>query len=265
MFQKHAVQIHQLPYPYFICNVPVHPLKLTDLSAWILYIIATQQRAAVMYANVHAINLAQTNNGFCQALHSADVVFCDGHGVRLASLLLGKPLPERFTPPDWIQSLASLCAQHQYRLFLLGAKSGIAEQAAQQLRTQFPNLAIATHHGYFDTHGSENEKVLQCINSFAPHIVLVGMGMPLQECWIATNLPWLRTNVAMAVGALFDYLAGNIPRGPQWLTDHGFEWLCRLWFEPYRLWRRYILGNPYFLLLLARYLLQSKRRTKGPA
>jgi N-acetylglucosaminyldiphosphoundecaprenol N-acetyl-beta-D-mannosaminyltransferase len=143
-----------------------------------------------------------------------------------------------------------------YRIFLLGTEQVIVERAAERLRVRFPGLEVAAHHGFFDLDGAENAAVLERIAAFAPHVVLVGMGMPRQERWIARNAPALEANVTMSVGALFDYLAERVARGPRWLTDNGFEWVCRLWYEPRRLWRRYLLGNPRFLWLIARQRLR---------
>jgi N-acetylglucosaminyldiphosphoundecaprenol N-acetyl-beta-D-mannosaminyltransferase len=209
--------------------------------------IAVRQRVTVMNVNVHAINLAQRDARFKAALNAADVVFCDGQGVRLGAWLLGCSIPERFTPPDWIREFAAECAHRGYRIFLLGARAETAQGAADQLRSWFPELQVASHHGYFDPLSDDNAEIVRLINHYAPHVLLVGMGMPRQELWLQDNLGRLSVNVAMPVGALFDYLAGRVQRGPRWLTDHGFEWLCRLWFEPRRLWRRYLLGNPVFV------------------
>lgn len=244
--------ISMTPAPCSIAGIPIHPILLDELCDGILHAIASEHRIAVMYGNMHAINLAQHDTRFRAALHSADVVFCDGQGVRLAANLLGCRVPQRFTPPDWIDRIALRLTENSYNMFLLGGRPGVAEKAAQQLCSRFPELHVATHHGYFDKQGPENEKVRQYINASGANILFVGMGMPLQECWIHDNLPYLSVNVAMPVGALFDYVAGLIPRGPRWLTDYGFEWLCRLWFEPRRLWRRYLLGIPTFGWLILR-------------
>lgn len=97
-----------------------------------------------------------------------------------------------------------------------------------------------------------NDAVIDRINAFHPEMLLVGFGMPLQELWIADHIERLNINVALSVGALFDFVSGNMKRGPRWLTDHGFEWLTRLVREPRRLGRRYILGNPRFLWIVLR-------------
>ncbi len=247
-----------VPYPAIVAGIQVHPLRQQDLLAWIEQTIDAGQRVAVLYANAHAINMAQKNARFCQAMNVADVVFCDGHGVRLAARALGYPMPERFTPPDWIDQLAALARQRRYRIFLLGSELTVVTHAAEHLRTRFPDIEVVVHHGYFDHAGSENNTVRHLINQADPDILLVGMGMPLQEIWITDNLPHLSVHMAMSVGALFEYLTGHVTRGPRWLTNNGFEWLCRLWFEPKRLWRRYILGNPYFIWLVLQQLIRQR-------
>jgi len=127
-----------------------------------------------------------------------------------------------------------------------GVSPGVADQAALKLITKYPQLLIVgTYHGYFDkTHGSqENELIVQAINRLDVDILLVGMGMPVQEKWLKENWPRLNCRVALPIGAAFDYLAGTTRRAPHWLTDHGFEWLGRLLVEPGRLWRRYVVGT----------------------
>ena len=230
-----------------ICGVRVHGFTQPQLLDWMTKILQSQQRATVFYANAHAINLAQANPDFRQALNTAQVVFCDGVGVRLAARWLGHPLPQRFTPPDWIGLLATRCAEQGHAMMLLGARPGIAQCAAERLVAQAPGLMTTALHGYFDRHGPDNERVIDAVNASGAQVLLVGMGMPQQELWIQQNRACLNANLVLSVGALFDYLAGTVKRGPRWLTDSGFEWLTRLYYEPARLWRRYILGNPQFL------------------
>ncbi|MBA3533500.1 MAG: WecB/TagA/CpsF family glycosyltransferase [Ardenticatenales bacterium] len=248
-----------LPTPCDIAGIKVHPLSLAALLQWLAERIAAGERGTVMYVNAHAINLAQVQPAFREHLNRADVVFCDGYGVRLGAALLGCRLPERFTPPDWIARLAALCTEHRYRLFFLGARPGVAACAADTLRVRFPTLEISTHHGHFDLSGPENEAVLEQICVAAPHILLVGMGMPRQEAWMVANHLRHPATIVISVGALFDYMAGEVRRGPAWMTEHGGEWLARLWYEPRRLWRRYLLGNPAFLWLILQIWARKRR------
>ena len=162
-------------------------------------------------------------------------------------------IPFRYVLTDWISLLAAECVRGHLSLFLLGARPGVAEKAGDYLIKQFPGLNVAgIHHGYFDKSFEcpENEVVLRAIEASKADILLVGLGMPIQERWLMENWDRLNISVALPVGALFDYLAGEIPRAPHWMTDHGLEWLGRLIIEPRRMWRRYLLGIPHFLWLV---------------
>jgi N-acetylglucosaminyldiphosphoundecaprenol N-acetyl-beta-D-mannosaminyltransferase len=248
-----------LPPPRRIDGLPVHPVRLAELIAWLAEAAGRPERSTVFYANVHAANLARRDAAFRAAFERADLVFCDGQGLRLAAALLGQPLPERFTPPDWIDRLAAVCAAQGEGLFLLGGRPGVAEQAAATLRARHPGLRTAAHHGYFLASPADEAAAIAAVRAFRPGVLLVGLGMPLQERWLLERRDELDAAVALTVGALFDYLAGTVRRGPRWLTDRGFEWLCRLWYEPRRLWRRYLLGNPAFFLRILRQRLGAGR------
>jgi N-acetylglucosaminyldiphosphoundecaprenol N-acetyl-beta-D-mannosaminyltransferase len=133
----------------------------------------------------------------------------------------------------------------------LRARPGVAEKAARRLEYRFPKLRIAgAEHGYFErTLGSpENEAIIKKINAARPDVLLLGFGMPVQEFWLAENWEKVDANVALTGGAVFDYVSGELRRGPRFLTDHGLESVARLMVEPRRLWRRYVIGNPLFLL-----------------
>jgi N-acetylglucosaminyldiphosphoundecaprenol N-acetyl-beta-D-mannosaminyltransferase len=228
-----------------ICTLPVASLVIF-LSQKIL----TGGKVRAVYVNVHAMNLAQEFAWFRIFLNSSEVVYCDGFGVKWGASLLGLRIPSRYTPPDWIRLLVAECAREHYSLYLLGAHPGVTEKVGVILKQQFPDLKIAgIQHGYFDkSPGSiENQAVLQAINATNPDVLLVGLGMPLQERWLMENWDCLEAKVVLPVGALFDYLAGEFPRAPHWMTDHGLEWLGRLFMEPHRLWRRYLLGIPRFV------------------
>jgi N-acetylglucosaminyldiphosphoundecaprenol N-acetyl-beta-D-mannosaminyltransferase len=124
---------------------------------------------------------------------------------------------------------------------------------------------VGVRHGYFDhsAGSAENEAVLEEINAAAPDILLVGLGMPLQERWLTQNRQGLNVGVALSGGAVFDYVSQRVRRGPPILTESGFEWLARLLNEPRRLWKRYLLGNPLFLLRVLRQLL-LRTTGRGP-
>lgn len=236
-----------LPAPIPIGGVPVHPVGVDEMLAWITSVIAEGARARVSYANAYNVLLAQDDPAYRTAIESTDMVFCDGFGVWGASRWLGTPLPERMTLPDWSERLFALAETNQWPLYFLGAERGIAERAATHLLQRFPRLAITTHHGYFDLNGKDNERILDEINAAAPTLLFVGMGPPRQDVWMHANQHRHTAALTLAVGCLFDYLAGTRQRGPRWMTRTGGEWVWRLAREPRRLWRRYLVGNPRFL------------------
>jgi N-acetylglucosaminyldiphosphoundecaprenol N-acetyl-beta-D-mannosaminyltransferase len=220
------------------------------------------EHALVLNGNAHCLNLAYRDAVLRNFLNGAEIVFCDGAGVMLAARLLGRRIPERITYADWMWRLAAFAASEGHTLYFLGACPGVAEEAARRLTERFPALKIAgTHHGYFDhaTGSSENEGVIQEINAAKPHILVVGFGMPRQERWLMANWDRVDANVALAGGAVFDYVSGRLRRGPRLLTDNGLEWLARLIVEPARLWRRYLLGNPLFLQRVLRQRLNLEK------
>lgn len=238
-----------------ICGVAFTPLAREQLHELIVARVRRRERTMVLHVNVHAINLAQGDSTLRQILNSAPVVFCDGFGVRLGARILGHRVPPRITYADWIWQLGALAEQHGMRLFLLGARPGVAQQAATRLLERFPQLAIVgVHHGYFDqTAGSSaSVAVVAAINAAQPDIVLVSLGMPRQERWLDAHWPQLQASIGLTGGAALDYAAGKLRRGPRWMTTYGLEWLARLIIEPRRLWRRYIMGNPIFLLRVLR-------------
>ena len=234
-----------------LLGVPIAALTVDRLHARILAFVQEDRHALVLHANAHGLNLACRYPWLRRFLNQAEIVFCDGAGVILGARLLGQQIPERITYADWMWQLAEFCTQEGLTFFFLGARPGVADKAAARLCGRYPGLqVVGAHHGYFDkTPGSvENEAVLQQINAARPDILIVGLGMPLQERWLLENWERVEANVGLTGGAAFDYLSGELRRAPRWMTDNGLEWLGRLLIEPRRLFQRYVIGNPLFML-----------------
>ena len=246
-----------------VLGVGVDPITVDELHAEIARLVRVGKPGLILNVNAHCLNLSYKDAALRDSVNGADVVFCDGAGVMLAARMLGWRIPARITYAAWIWRLADFAAAEGFSLYFLGARPGVAQEAAKRLRERYPGLRIVgVRHGYFDhsAGSAENEAVLEEINAAAPDILLVGLGMPLQERWLTRNRQGLNAGVALSGGAVFDYVSGRVRRGPPILTESGFEWLARLLNEPRRLWRRYLLGNPLFL---SRVLSQLLRRTTG--
>jgi N-acetylglucosaminyldiphosphoundecaprenol N-acetyl-beta-D-mannosaminyltransferase len=214
----------------------------------------------VMYVNAHVLNQSQENAALRAVLEQADLVYCDGYGVRLAAKALQVEIPHRMTGADWIRDLAAMCESGGQSLYLLGCEPGVTAEAARKLARWHPQLKIVgSHHGYFEPGSPHDERVIEDINQRRPDIVLVGMGTPKQELWVQRNADRLDADVLWTVGSLFDYVSGRLPRAPSWLAGNGLEWIFRLAVEPRRMWRRYLLGNPVFI---SRVLARAQRHER---
>lgn len=216
----------------------------------------TGRCAFAAFVNAHCLNMAWSDKGYLDVLKRSDVVWPDGIGVKLAGRILGFPVPENVNGTD----MFPLICESGLSIWLLGAAPGVAEIAMRKAKEAHPDaVLLGADHGYFEDEEAER-KAIEAINAARPDALLVAMGVPRQEKWIARHQDELQCGVAVAVGGLFDFVSGRIPRAPLWMRKSGLEWLFRLYQEPTRLFRRYVIGNPLFL---ARTLLWRMRKRKG--
>ncbi len=236
-----------------VLDVPIVPITLHELLQVVFERHAARARMTVAYANAHVLNVAHGDPALRAALRAADLVYCDGEGVRVAAALLGGHLPERMTGADFIWDLARRAADEAASMYWLGGARGVSEGALQRLANDTPTLAIAgTHHGFFAKDGEETTRVIDAINAARPGILMVGMGTPAQEIWVAHHRDRLDVPIVWSIGATADFLVGVQRRGPPLLTRNGFEWLARLVTDPRRMFSRYVVGNPLFIARVLR-------------
>lgn len=254
------------PGPAAFPNRTVHllgrRLTLMTVPAIVGAIAATireERRLIVGHYNVHGFNLSMQLPWFHDFLQQADITHCDGMGIIKALGFLGVQLPQHYRVSYSLLMPALLreCDRQGFKLFLLGAKPAALESALTTLRQQYPNASFAGQHGYFDRDDpQDNLRVIQAINTARPHILLVGMGMPLQEAWVSNHQAQLQANAILMGGAIIDRLAGQVSDCPGLISNVGLEWAYRLAKEPRRLGARYVIGNPAFIsqILLAKLL-----------
>lgn len=175
---------------------------------------------------------AQKNDELFSALLSADLVLADGIGIISAAKRMGTPLPERVTGIDTAYSVIEKLAEAGGSVYLLGAKPGVAEKAAEKLTESFPSLRIAgTHHGYFE----DDEKILSDIKEKSPDLLAVCLGSPRQEIWVYQNRERLAgVGAVICLGGALDVWSGNIKRAPKLFIKLRLEWLWRMLREPKR-------------------------------
>lgn len=206
-------------------------------------IIKKGKPSFIVAINPEKIMKAQKDKSLKELLNSADIKIPDGVGVILASKLKGGRIKKRVTGIDLMQNICRMASEKGYKVFLLGAKPGIADKASGILKNRYGGLNIAgVRDGYF----KDDDEVISDIKKVHPDILFVAMGSPRQEYWIKKNMNKIGTPLLMGIGGSLDVICGNIKRAPKWMCKFGLEWLYRLIKEPWRIKRMAVL--PKFLL-----------------
>lgn len=218
-------------------------VKPEEVMLFLSRTIAAGRKAVIANHNAHSLYLVRRDPALRRFYEAADLVQVDSQPLILWTKLLGRPTRRfhRSTYLDWRDQFWRLASAEGWRVFFVGGAQGMAERAAERIRADWPDAKIAVQHGFFDrTPGTQaNDEVLRRIESYQPHVVMVGMGMPIQELWIQQSLPQLPDAVILPVGGAFDYEAGVQKAAPRWMGRLGLEWLFRLAVNPKRLFFRY--------------------------
>lgn len=195
--------------------------------------------SSVFTPNAEMIYRATTDSSLAELLNSGDVNTADGVGTVWASHRLGTPLPERVAGIELGEAALKIAAECGLGVFLLGGKPGIADRAATLLKQRLPSLIISgTHHGYFEDGSAEEAALRSRIRESGAHLLIVCLGFPRQERWIADNKSELgKVRVAMALGGSLDVWAGEVRRAPEFIRHMHLEWMWRIMRDPRR-WRR---------------------------
>lgn len=206
----------------------------------------TSPPVLVAHVNAHTLNLAAADDSYRKILNRAGLVLNDGKGIMLGARLLSRPFPADLNGNFFSPLQLELAAERGWPVYFLGAKPGVAERAARIVADRIPGLVVAgSRDGYFSA--DEEGSVAEEIRGTGAKVVLVGLGNPRQERWLAKWLGSTGAVVGVGVGAFFDFQTGEVARAPDWMNRWGLEWVHRLAQEPTRMWRRYLVGNPRFL------------------
>jgi N-acetylglucosaminyldiphosphoundecaprenol N-acetyl-beta-D-mannosaminyltransferase len=226
-----------------ILGVKVDTDNYDELIKKLFKRIDNKEKSLIVAINPEKLMKAKEDQALKDLLNRAEFQIPDGIGVILASKLNKGNIKSRVTGIDMMDRIVREAAKTGKSIFLYGAQPGVADQAAQALRSKYPSLNVA---GIQDGYEKDNEKVIQKINEAKPEILFVAMGSPRQENWIETNRDRLYPSLYQGVGGSFDVLAGNVKRAPKLFLNTGTEWLYRLMIEPTRIKRQ--LALPLFLV-----------------
>ncbi|WP_421857935.1 WecB/TagA/CpsF family glycosyltransferase [Oricola sp.] len=221
-------------------------LMNTNLDQAVETLLDGSRPKTAAFVNAHCINETTRSADYRWALERADHILPDGSGIALAAKLRGFRMAANLNGTDLFVPLCRKAAEKGLSVFLLGSRDGVAAAAADKACELAPGLRIAgTRHGYFND--DETGEVIAEINRSGADIVLVALGVPRQDVWIARNRQRIAAHLVMGVGAQFDFWSGRVPRAPALLRHTGLEWTFRLAVEPRRMARRYLIGNPVFV------------------
>ncbi|MCA9260327.1 MAG: WecB/TagA/CpsF family glycosyltransferase [Planctomycetales bacterium] len=191
----------------------------------------------------HAVIL-QNNDRMQEAYRHASLVLAAGWPLVVFSRWFGKTLPERVAGSDLVPNLMERSAQRGgLRVFLLGGMPGVGEQAAETIARRWPHVEVVGVHSPpfgFEKDPAENQRIVDLLEQTRPELLVVGLGAPKQEIWLAQHYGSLRSKVAVAAGATIDFLAGVQTRAPRWMQRMHLEWLYRAASDPKRLAGRYL-------------------------
>jgi len=239
-------------------GVPVRGVTLAGLVDEIVGLTRTSGTDVLVGVNAHVTNLARHDPELRRFLAGTTLNYPDGQSVLWAAHLLGTDMPERVATTDLALPLVAAAARAGLPLYFYGGRPGVAERAAARMREHAPTADIRVSHGYV----RDEAALLRDIDAHGTRILLVGLGDPLQERWVARHRGELPP-VVLTCGGLFDWLSGEHRRAPEWMIHRGLEWLWRLMIEPRRLARRYLLGNPAFVAAVLRQWAGQVRGTRA--
>ncbi len=237
-----------------LMGADLDPVTPDQVMAFIDRRAGRGRKAVIGNHNLHSLYLLRANPGMRAFFAKADLIQIDSVPLILWGMALGQPVDwgHRSTYLDWHERFWLMASERGWRVFLLGSAPGVADKAIRRVQGRWPTVSLASHHGYFDhrAESDQNQAVLETINAFRPDVILVGMGMPIQEIWIAQNEERLATGVLLSVGGAFDYEAGVQIPAPRWIGRLGMEWLFRFVIQPRRLFSRYFI-EPWGLVSVA--------------
>ena len=236
-----------------LLDVKIHNHTMAEALGRIASLARAPGLSQVAFVNADCFNIAAREAAYRALLQRVPLVLADGIGIHVAlKRFLRTPLKDNVNGTDLFPRLCRMAREQDLGIFLLGARPGVAQAVAQAAVQRVPGLRIVgVQDGYFAADATDaavaTDAVIDRINASGAHILLVAMGAPRQDQWIAAHADRLRPGVALGVGGLFDFYSGRIARAPMWMRELGLEWAYRLLQEPGRMWRRYLVGNPLFL------------------
>jgi len=233
-------------------EVLVDNLNMQETLSKIDQFITSNQQLHHVVVNAGKIVAMQKDLQLRESVNESDLINADGQAVVWASRFLGKPLKERVAGIDLMINLVELAHKKNYKIFFFGAKEEVVKTVVDKYSEQYsPDIIAGYRNGYFDK--KEEKEIAKQISDSGANILFVAISSPTKENFLYENKELLnKVNFIMGVGGSFDVVAGVVKRAPVWMQKAGLEWFYRFAQEPRRMWKRYLVGNTKFILLVLR-------------
>lgn len=239
-----------------LLNTYVNNVDMQETINAIEKMLVSGKKNYVVAINVDVVIKIESDPYLKEIVDNADMVLVDGKPLVWISILHGKGVKAKISGSDLVPFLCKIAAQKGYRIFIIGGKDGVAEQAKRCLERDQPTLQIVGTYAPafgFEKNKLEIEKINRMISEAHPDLLIVCFGCPKQEKWIYENIEKYDAKVSVCAGATVDFLAGNVKRAPRWLSEYGFEWFYRFIQEPKRLFKRYFVDDIRIIKLIRKY------------
>jgi N-acetylglucosaminyldiphosphoundecaprenol N-acetyl-beta-D-mannosaminyltransferase len=233
-----------------ILNTTIDNFTVKETLQTIVEAINNNKQIHHVVVNAGKIVSMQSDLQLRRSVNESDLINADGQAVVWASKILRQPLKERVAGIDLMEELVKLAYQNQYKIFFFGAKEEVVEKVVDKYTKQYSNKIIAGfRNGYFKK--EEEQEIAKQITNSGANILFVAISSPTKENFLYENKDLLNNvNFIMGVGGSFDVVSGKVKRAPFWMQKSGLEWFYRFLQEPKRMWKRYLLGNTKFMVLV---------------
>lgn len=245
---------------FSLCGAQIDALTHAELVTLIDEAKVKHEKLLILNHNLHSLYLYFTNKEFRSAYQNASYTYIDGLPVIWISKAARLPVSSehRITFLDSFDYMLFEAENRGWRVFYLGSTQEVLEKGLSLLQQKYPRVTICGHNGYFPKSGPESDAVTSEINAFGPDILFVGMGMPIQELWLANQRDKLRATAILTSGATLDYVTGYAYRPPAWAGRLGLYGVCRMLSDPKRLWRRYLVEPAVLAVYLMPGILKQR-------
>jgi len=240
-----------------IFGIEFSNVTLPEAANDIVNLAINREKGLILPVNVDQVITFNSNKEIKRIYSNALRIYADGMPIVWLSKLKRSALKERVTGSDLTPEICRICAKNNVRIFLLGAAPGVADLAASKLKHKYSGLDIVGTYSPpygFENDNNEIDRAIRTINQTMPDILFVALGFPKQEIFADKYLTRLDVGPIISIGATLDFIAGDVRRAPKLFRDNGLEWLWRFFQEPRRLWRRYLIRGPRFLIIAIKEL-----------